>query len=36
MQGGVQTWHTLNSTCGFKFYAYDDCQIYNFYKDACI
>ena len=36
MQGGVQTWYTLNSACGFKFYAYHDCQIFNFYKDACI
>ena len=36
MQGGVQTWYTLYSTCEFKFYAYHDCQIFNFYKDACI
>ena len=35
MQGGVQTWYTLNSSCGFKFYAYHDCQIFNFYKYAC-
>ena len=36
MQDGVQTWYTLNSACRFKFYAYHNCQIFNFYKDACI